>query len=177
MTFNFDSLKVPVFTNINDSPTAPTSIKGGNASHLISLYNNFVDSTQQALNSLLSSANNSGNQNSSSSTEWIVVNNDYEASSNQKVIFANYNPPSGVFEQHFTLPAPQPGLTASFISTNASIDIVVNFNGHPFGGAFYYRKVYLTGKDFTQIDFIYIDNSLGWISPQRKLLSTESDPT
>lgn len=50
--FDFDDLKIPIYTGINDAPVAPTSTTPGNGSHLILLHNNFVDEVESGLNAL-----------------------------------------------------------------------------------------------------------------------------
>lgn len=40
---DYQTLKVPIFTSINDLPTAPTANAPGNGSHLIAKHNELVD--------------------------------------------------------------------------------------------------------------------------------------
>lgn len=67
MTFDFSADKVPIFPNINDKPDPPTTLKAGNGSHLISLYNKLIDNLTDALGSL-----ETNNEDSISSLQEVV---------------------------------------------------------------------------------------------------------
>lgn len=172
MPYDFSEHKVPIITNVNDAPIAPTVNKGGNGSHLINLHNSFIDATQNGVNEILDSLINlSQNVGGNSFKGWLSANSDCQATAGDKIVFTNYNPPLGVFQQTLYLPSPNPGTFASFINSNAAIEIIIDFGREPFFGNYYYQKVSLTEKAFIQIDLIYADETLGWITPQRDLLT------
>jgi hypothetical protein len=97
MTYNFDAIKIPTFTGINDVPIEPTATKAGNGSHVITQFNALVDETESALNTL-ESLIPTGNNSSGGSNRYKVITDydgftEYTASVNENVIIqtGNYN--------------------------------------------------------------------------------------
>lgn len=177
MVYDFTGFKVPVYSGINDSPVAPTTTKGGNASHLISLYNSFIDNTENELNQIIDALNsidtNSGSGATQGSSNWIITNNSYTANKGEKVFFAVNQPPFGVSEVSLTLPPRNEiGITVSFASSNGGFPVRLQSFGSSFNGN-YYQGIYLQNHDFKQIDLLYAGGTLGWVCLQRDLLSYE----
>lgn len=49
---DYQTLKIPIFPNINNLPTAPTANAPGNGSHLIAKHNELVDAISRDLNAV-----------------------------------------------------------------------------------------------------------------------------
>ena len=49
---DFQAKKIPIFSDVNDVPIAPTANSGGNISHFYDLYNQLVDDLEENINDL-----------------------------------------------------------------------------------------------------------------------------
>ncbi len=160
MPLDIQQLKVPTFEDVNDEPTAPTSTKAGNGSHLILQHNLLVDSTEQAINDLQDSLN-SLPTNSASANNWIVVENDYIANPGDKIVFKTNQPVSGKSIYYLNLPSSPPlGTNISFINTNGSIIVDVR-NFSKFNGG-YAIRIY-TQDAYKLRTLVYVGQGIGWL--------------
>ena len=66
--FDLGNEKIPIFTDINDVPVAPSATTAGNASHLISKYNSLIDQLEAVLDDLCPTSHTHWH------TDSIVVN-------------------------------------------------------------------------------------------------------
>lgn len=151
MTLDFDSIKIPVFTGINDSPKTPTVSKAGNGSHLIKQFNDLIDLIKNAFSDL------------KTSFRWIVTDTDYTASVGEKIAVRASSSVT------VTLPSsPQQGDSVSLINTNNLISIHISHSGL-FAGISS-PVVSIDGKQFESIDLIWT-NDMGWIPSKPDVLT------
>lgn len=157
MSFDFESLKIPVFTGINDNPVEPTKTKAGNGSHLIGAINTLIDETVDALNNLqygldhlLPPINN-----------WKIIPTDaveYYAQPGDKIVIAS----TGT-DRNFTihLPSnPPEGTEISLIKTSDSDTVQIGYNGK-FCNDYPYQ-LFLADR-YRLATVIWTGDSFGWI--------------
>lgn len=158
MTIDFSNTKIPVFPDVNDTPIEPTATGAGNGSHLIQQYNNLVNSVEVVINDLQDSITDL------ISSNWEIVEDDYVASSNDKIVFNTNQPIVGKNIYYLYLPNnPTSGNTVSFINTNPSIQIEIKLATEEilFEGT-YLARLYLADQ-YIEHKLIYVPN-IGWIS-------------
>lgn len=137
--FEFDDLKIPIYTGINDAPVAPTSTTPGNGSHLIELHNTFVEEVQDGLNAhdvLLSTdfeiPNTTVGSFTPTSTATKYASGLLGANSAIKIVFPE-NTSIFISEWAFT-----------FRNSNDAFDIKLNLSGHYTSNTFaHYQNSYL----------------------------------
>lgn len=150
---DLQSLKVPVFPDINDTPTPPTSTSAGNGSHLIFQYNSLVSSLQTVISNLLEQV--SGN--------WQVVSDDRLAVPGDKIVFKTNQPISGKTTYYLDLPSnPSIGTPVTFINTNPAIAIGVRNFGGVFNGFNGILEASVQEAYVTRT-LIYTGTEIGWI--------------
>lgn len=158
---DLQSLKVPVFAGINDTPIEPSTAQAGNGSHLVNKFNLLVDNAESEITNLQDYINSLANNPTPPLAEkWVVVEDDYTAESGNKVVFKTNQP--GLKSTYFlNLPSSPPlGSYVSFINTNQSITVeVINFD--KFNGG-YATRIYVQDA-YKLRTLIYIGQDIGWI--------------
>lgn len=152
MNFDFDSIKIPVFTGINDNSRIPTASKAGNGSHLIKQFNDLIDLIKNAFSDL------------KTSSKWIVTDADYIANVGEKIAVRSS------LSVTLTLPeSPQSGDSVSLVNTNSLTSIYIAGSGI-FAGM-YNPVVSIDGKQFESVDLIWVDEIMGWIPSKPDILT------
>ncbi|AFZ31632.1 hypothetical protein Glo7428_3145 [Gloeocapsa sp. PCC 7428] len=157
MDFDFEYLKIPVFTGINDNPVEPTETKAGNGSHLIQVINNLVDETVDGLNNLqyglehlLPPINN-----------WKLISTeviDYYAQPGEKIVIISTGIDQNV---NVYLPSnPPEGTEISLIKTSDSDTVQIQYNGKFCND--YPSQLFLADR-YRLATVIWTGDSFGWI--------------
>jgi len=149
MTYNFDAIKIPTFTGINDSPVEPTATKAGNGSHLIKQYNDLVTAIQAALNQL-----------ATNNTTWIQVDTNYSASLGEKIIAVS-NDNSIDIILPTTDRSDNPSITLLKTSANNSVRILLGSS--KFKGETINDEIANISTECEEVTLIYCGANLGWI--------------
>lgn len=121
MASDLQSYKVPVFTNINDKPVAPTASAAGNGAHLIQQHNDLIQEVESDLNSLIE---NFANVSRKVQGNWLVTEESTIVVYGGETVFVKNNQPG--LETFYTIYAqeePDIGTTFSYMSANQSTPI------------------------------------------------------
>ena len=168
MSIDANLYKIPVFEDVNDRPIAPSANSPGNGSHLIQQHNGLVNAVESAIAEVKASV---GTLFSKSLDRWVITEDDYAASSGEKVIFLTNQPIVGKFVYYLYLPDnPRPGDSISFLNTNQSIEIELKpqLDEIYFQGT-YYQRLYLA--DLYKQHTIVYTQQIGWISTNNEIYS------
>ncbi|PIG90814.1 hypothetical protein [Gloeocapsopsis sp. IPPAS B-1203] len=164
MSYDFEHLKVPVFTGVNDNPIEPTANKAGNGSHLIKTINDLIDETTGSLNELQSFIPSGDAQ---SSNNWKVINADvgnYYAQAGDKVVIVSTgvdNNLSFYLPNHDNRPI---GAAISLIKTSDSDIVEIAYNGKFCND--YPANLYLADR-YKLATVIWSGDDYGWIPNDR----------
>lgn len=159
MPTDFNAIKIPVFSGINDVPVAPTANKAGNGSHLASKFNELVSAIQSTL--------------ISSSNDWIVVTEEYFAKAGDKILTFRENSTGGNYNI-FLPETPQPTDSITLLLADPSASINLSYY-HAFQGSFF-DSTKIT-QSFEEVTLIFIDNTLGWIANKQNVVTAVNQET
>lgn len=168
MAIDLQQIKVPVFEDVNDQPTAPTASSPGNGSHLIKQYNSLVTAVEQYIGTVQEDVTALTQK---SVNRWTVTDNDFYASAEDRVIFYTNQPIANKSVYYLYLPNnPAPGTSVGFINTNQSIEIELK----PISGEIYfqgtaYQRLYIA--DMYKHHTIVFTQQIGWVSTNNDVYS------
>ena len=163
MVYDFTSRKIPVYTNINDNPVAPTQVKAGNGSHVVSIINSIIDEFQNSLNQIVDDLNQVIQQiedvasTSGGKADTIVIaTGTYEAKNNDSLvintnttIYLPENPKVGSYIELF--------LISNTFEVFFEVPVGKNFND-----SYNWSLIKLIKEKATVILFWLGENNGGW---------------
>lgn len=177
MTYNFEHLKIPTFSGVNDNPIEPTNAKASNGSYIIKQFNDLTDTVQDSLNSVRDSlsyfeTNLEAIQQPSAVTTWITLNPAYDSQDfyleRMQNLFLHTSQP--LINVH--LPSqPQPGDHFTLVNTNGATNIYLQNYGKALGD--YYQSLRLIDVHLPYFFLFTGNNSYGWYCLQAERIETQ----
>lgn len=148
MAIDFSDLLISTFPGINNQPTAPTSTKAENGSHLIKSYNDLVNRLETSLNNSLSN--------------WKVISSDYTANAGDKLVVFN----DGQSLTVITFPTtPIEGDAIEILLASGTVYL---------GNIPKYNNVGVIEIKldlvFTPVELIYVSDTFGWVASKANVL-------
>lgn len=163
MVFDWNSVTIPVYPEINDLPSPPTETKAGNGSHLIDRFNAFIYGVAEETSRIEQIASIAyGRIINESRYRWYEIYPETELTNMGEKRYL-YGDIQGYTEYTVIFPAPQ--------SYNCSITL---FNGSNINlkiilpQSFYQNQnieaLYLDANSNKLVEFVYYGGVIGWFS-------------